>query len=87
MEFESLEELEERLDDEIERVQRMTEDFETWANQQREKINNQAKRQILQGDVNISDFRFIVSAMENINKQSPETIEYLVTTFQQLSQS
>ena len=87
MEFESLEELEERLDDEIERVQRMTEDFEAWANQQREKINNQAKRQILQGDVNISDFRFIVSAMENINKQSPETIEYLVTTFQQLSQS
>lgn len=87
MEFGSLEELEERLDEEIDRVQTMTDEFIQWANAQREKIDGQMKRQILQGDINISDFRFIVSAMENIGKQSPETIDFLVHTFEQLSQS
>jgi hypothetical protein len=83
----TLSELDEQLDAELDRVQRLTDDFRKWASEQRTKIAAHRQKQLRSGDVNLNEYNRILNALEHIDSQSPETIDYLLKTFGLLAQT
>jgi hypothetical protein len=81
----TLEELDEQLDAELVRVQRLTDDFRKWTNEQRAKIEAHRQMQLRKGDVTVTEYNAIIDALEHINTQPPETIQYLLKTFDDLA--
>jgi hypothetical protein len=80
-----LAELNDRLDAELDRVKRMTDDFRRWASEQRAKIEAHRQKQLRSGEVGLTEYKAILHALENIDSQSPETIDYLLKTFDLLA--
>ena len=82
----SLDDLEERLDEEIARVNQLTEEFTTWSEEQRTKLDAAMRKRLSsQGDVPISDFKFIVDTLSSIDSQPQETIDHLIHLLEQVS--
>jgi hypothetical protein len=81
----TLEQLDEQLDAELSRVQKLTEDFQDWATEQRTKIEAHRQKQLRGGEVSVTEYNAIVLALQNIESQPPETIEYLLRTFDLLA--
>ncbi|KAK8870470.1 hypothetical protein M9Y10_008352 [Tritrichomonas musculus] len=73
-----------QLDEEIKKVTRLEKEFRAWADQQREKFNDIRKNSLNEGDISISEFHQIVSALNGIASASDETKAYLINTFQLL---
>jgi molecular chaperone GrpE (heat shock protein) len=81
----TLAELDEQLDAELERVQRLTEDFQNWTNEQRAKIEVHRQKQLRSGEVGLTEYNSIIHSLENISTAPPETITYLLKTFDLLA--
>lgn len=82
----SLDELEERLDDEIDRVNQLTEQFTSWSEEQRAKLDSGITDYLHEGDIPLSDFNLIINTMKNIESESEETIAHVVHLLEQLSE-
>jgi hypothetical protein len=81
----TLEQVNEQLGAELSRVQKLTEEFQDWATEQRTKIEAHRQKQLRGGEVSITEYNGIVRALQNIDSQPPETVEYLLRTFDLLA--
>jgi GTP1/Obg family GTP-binding protein len=81
----TLAELDEQLDAELERVQHMTEDFQKWTHEQRSKIEIHRQKQLRSGEVGLTEYNSIIHSLESLNTVPPETIDYLLKTFDLLA--
>ncbi|KAH0794794.1 hypothetical protein GPJ56_001341 [Histomonas meleagridis] len=79
-----LQQIDEMLDNELKRVQDLEQKFTDWAEQQRAKIQEHRQRQLLEGDVNLSEFESIISILSNIDSADESEISYVHDIFQQL---
>lgn len=74
-----------RLDEEIQKVTELEKSFRQWADQQREKFNESRLKMLNEGDISISEFNQIVTALNSIGSASNETKAYLIKTFELLN--
>lgn len=81
----NLNDLNTRLDEEIKKVAELEKTFRQWADQQREKFGENRKNILNEGDLSISEFNQIVTALNGIGSASDETKAYLINTFELLS--
>jgi hypothetical protein len=82
-----LEDISRQLDEELDRVATKRAEFEAWTADQRVKFESARQRRLKGGELNLTEFNFLLNALEHLDSQPPETIDSILETLELLASS
>lgn len=84
MDSPSLKDINQELDDELEKVDRMRQSLEEWAGEQRQKLNQYRYENLKQGQISLTEIKNILDLVQKYDSLNTKTKEYIIQTFKDL---
>ena len=79
-----LEKLNNKLDNEIKRIEALEQSVLEWEEEQQKKLEEKRIVHLARGDISMSELKYIINELSNFEEMDEDTIQHITTTFQYL---